>query len=264
MIVAALSARRPSLMARPEWSAVRNLCFKDDNSSSSALLYLLDVLAQIPKLYYEQDIIMSQYSLSSANSTEEDSYSSGIQSLLNQPLELLGHIHSKMREWKSSHPNSISSRLPCTNIPSSQPYPSTSVTYFSSINAANVSILYSSVVVLLNQLVFSLYQLLPLNNPNIDACRLASNQTSLAILDILKSIDYQLTFSEPAATFKSSVSSSRSFYLLLPIRIAHRVLAQSTLPENISQRIWLEDVSSFIEVKFGPWASNKNLIDVKK
>jgi hypothetical protein len=263
MIVAALSARRPSLMARPEWSAVGDSCLKNESSSALVLSYLLDVLAQIPELYYEQDVLVLHRKQLSATNSKEVSYLSRVRQLLDRTLNLLEYVRSKMRQWKSSHLDSIFTSLPCANILSSHPYPCMLVTHFASLADANVFNLYSSVVVLLSQLTLSLYKIIPFNELDMPEYDLVSDETSIAVLDILKSIDYFLTFSELTDPLKYGVSGQRSFYLLLPIRVAYRVLAQSTLPEHKSYRGWLEDVSSTIENGYGAWASNKNIFHVK-
>jgi hypothetical protein len=61
MIVAALYARRPSLMARPKWSATLVCRSSDDNQPSpcSVPANLLDALPQIPKLYSQYNVIVS-------------------------------------------------------------------------------------------------------------------------------------------------------------------------------------------------------------
>lgn len=58
MIVSALYALRPSLMARPEWGATtRIISGNNEDSSTSMISYLWDTLAQLPGLYREKDDI---------------------------------------------------------------------------------------------------------------------------------------------------------------------------------------------------------------
>jgi hypothetical protein len=264
MIVAALATRRPSLMAQPEWSATGNICLVNYNSSTSMLRFLLDTLAQIPALYSEQDVILSSQSHPSAITSEDDSYSSHIRVLLHQSLNLLDNARSKFLRWKSSCLDSTFDSLPYTSEPSSKPYPSTLATQFSPLDTANVFNLYNSIVVLLNQLVVSLHKLLPQTELNLLVCNMASDQISLAVLGILNSVDYYLTHSDLTTTRRLGASGPDNLYLLLAIRIGHRVLAHSTLPKDVFHRIRLEDISSIIENKAGAWASNKDLFHIKK
>lgn len=259
MIVAALKARRPSLMAQPKWSAVGGLTFSDHLSPDSAISYLLDALAQIPTLYHERDIIVSaRKELSAlATSSEESPYSSRVRILLNRSLHILHDVRSKRTQWKYSHPNDDFPTLSHTNIPSSQPRPCTVVTHFSSLSAANASTLYSTVVILINQLLISMCQFLSLTEFDVLS---ASGQISIAVIEILASIDYYLTSSNHTAM--SAIGASSSNFYLFPVRVAYQALSQSASPEDVSRKVWLEDASVIIEGRMGPWASNKKLFHV--
>jgi hypothetical protein len=179
MILVALYTRRPSLMALPEFSAATNLMLNDNSHppSGSALAYLLDALAQIPTLYREQDATISGPPTQKpgiSTSTEEilDSQSQ-IRSLINRSLNLLDSVRSQRMHWEISHLESEFSRLPCTHIPSTQPYPCLIGTHFSSLNAANASTLYNALVILLNQFVISMCHLLAIGGLDVLANELA-------------------------------------------------------------------------------------------
>ena len=142
MVVAALYARRPSLTGRSEWTATTSRMLNDDDQSfpSSALAYLLEALAQIPALYHEQDIIVSglaaQVPDKAASSAGSFYASSPVRALLNRSLSLRNDVCSQRTQWIASHPGYAFSSTPCTAIPSTQPYPCTVVTHFSSLQVA--------------------------------------------------------------------------------------------------------------------------------
>jgi hypothetical protein len=259
MIAAALYTRRPSLMADPEWSAASS------GMASPSLAYLLDALAQIPALYSKRDAIMStSYAQldGGAIDTVLRAYSSvPIQSLLNESLSLLGSIYFQRAQWKISHPNAEFSKMPSTAIPSNHPSPCSVFTHFSSLDEANAFTLYNAIVILMNIFLVSVYELLPTNDGNLHAARLASAQVSIATMEVLKSIDYHLPATQTTATATHG-SGPRNFYLIFPIRVTYQALLKSDLPLAVSQRLWLKDVFKIIRGRAGPWASNDNIFTV--
>ena len=268
MIIEALYSRRSSLLARPEWSAATNRTSGDENDlSDSALACLLDGLAQLSTFYSEQDMIISGQSPHSPEmvGTSDDSpwCAPLAQSLLDRSLGLLDDVRSQIAQWRASNTVSEVSSLPCNYIPSTQPYPCTVVTRFSTLAVANVVTFYNAVLILINQFVISMYKLVPLTALNNIGSSSASNQISIAVVDILKSIDYHIAYTQTTALSAEGSSGPRNFYLLFPIRIAHRALSQSKSPQDITRSLWLEDVLSFIVNRAGPWASNKKIFGAR-
>jgi hypothetical protein len=237
MIVAALYARRPSLMARPEWSVATVYKLNEGHapSPSLALAHFWDALAQIPALYHERDAFEARQSVKSSTketgSTESLRPSAVVRALLDRSLRLREQI-CLQSQWKLSHPDSDFPSIPCAAIPSKQPYPFTVVTHFSSLPMANVFTLYSSIIILINQFIISVYPFLPTCDVDIAAEESAAEQISAATIDIMKSIDYHLPFTESSATSVAGASGPRNLHLLFPMRVAHQVLARSESPQD--------------------------------
>jgi hypothetical protein len=77
------------------------------------------------------------------------------------------------------------------------------------------------------------------------------------------SIDCHFSFTDPAVASVSGISGPRNTYLILPLRIAHRALSQSESPEDVSRRLWLEDVMSIIRSRAMPWTSNEQIFGAR-
>lgn len=86
MIVAALYARRPSLMSRPEWSAVtmRNPNDEEHSHPMSGLDYLMDTLAYISVLYHMRDQFVAGQD--TTDSSGANDHAGPIEALLNRAL----------------------------------------------------------------------------------------------------------------------------------------------------------------------------------
>lgn len=158
-----------------------------------------------------------------------------------------------MMRWKASHPQSEFPSLPQKIVPSKYQYPYTVISHFSSIQVANAFILYQAVVILFNQFISSLC---PLHK------EAASEQIATPTTDISKSIDFHLSYAEASSSSAFGTSGLRNIYLLLPLRVAYRVLSQSNNAQDVPKRLWLEDVLHFISSGAGPWMSNKHIIDL--
>jgi hypothetical protein len=277
MIVAALYARRPCLMARPEWSATF-FCIPNDHhppSHRSALAYLLDALAQIPALYDEHDTLLSRqsaisHSQTTSNTSRRDE-STPIRSLVDRSLSLWNDIYSQNAYWTASNPGFEFFSTSTNFVASTPPYPYEDKIYFSSLQAANVFTFYNAIAILINQHIVSSLSLLPSSEANILAQEAASEQISAAITQIIKSIDYHLPFTLPSDDFSQSsqtpmagASGPSNFYLLFPIRAAHRVLSESQDPQDIAKKLWLEDVICTIKDRAGTWMSNDNIFKLRK
>lgn len=154
--------------------------------------------------------------------------------------------------WKASHPQSEFPSLPQKIVPSKNPYPSMVVSHFSSIQVAGMFTLYQAVVILFNQFISSLS---PLHE------EAASEQIATSTTDILKSIDFHLSHAEASSSSAFGTSGLRNIYLLLPLRVAYRVLSQSNKAQDLSKKLWLEDVLHFISSRAGPWMSTKHIFD---
>jgi hypothetical protein len=272
MIVAALYARRPSLMAQPDWRATI-ICIPNDHHPSShrpAIAYLLDTLAQIPALYCQLDTILSRYSTKSRGQTtsytnKRDTLTS-IQTLLNRSTSLLDDMNFQNARLTTSNPEFESSSISNTNITSTPPYPCKDKIHFSSLEAANVFTFYNAITILLNQLIASTLSLLPSSEVHVLAQTAASEQISAAITQIIESIDFHLPFTLPSdnsnqspQTLMASASGPSNFYLLFPIRVAHRVVSQSQVPQDRASKLWLENVIAVIKERAGTWMSNDNI-----
>jgi hypothetical protein len=268
MIIGALRTRRSSLLAQPEWSATNFTSGDESGLSDPALVCLLDALAQLSALYSEQDLIISGHGSHSpemvATSADRPCCASAAQSLLDRSLHLLDDIRSQIAQWGASNTDSEFPSLPCNYIPSSQPCPCTVVTHFSTLHVANVVTFYNAVLILINQFVISMYKLLPVTVLSTVANGSASDQISVAVVDILKSIDYHIPYTQTTAISPEGASGPRNFYLLFPIRIAHRTLSQSKSPQDITQSLWLEDVLNSIVNRAGPWVSNKKIFGARE
>lgn len=259
MIVSALYARRPSLMARPEWSATVCVPSDDDqNPSTIAVAYLWDSLAQIPELYHAKDAVQAFTDLTPSAGLATDDASSlhlltKVQELLDRSLRIRDDISFQMMRWKAADPHSEFPTVPRALSLSKHPYPYAVVTHFSSMQAANTSTLYNAVVILINQYIISVCPLLTES---------ATEQISIATADILKSIDYHLSFTEISANRTLGSSGPRNVYLLFSLRVAYRVLSQSEGAQDIAKKLWLEDILRIINDRAGPWMSNRQIFSV--
>ncbi|KAF2666328.1 hypothetical protein BT63DRAFT_416715 [Microthyrium microscopicum] len=270
MIVAALYARRPSLMACPEWSASVSLTKESTNSPSSALAYLWDSLAQISALYQERDHLGSvplsevlPITMSDGNE-QRQSWSKAHQTLLQKVTNFRDGMHLSRDLWKLSDPESEFLTTPSTAIPSAYPYPCTTVIHFTSLDFANVFTLYNALIILTNQLIVSIHRLTGTHNDDVSATVSALQEITDATMGIIQSVDYHLPFTESSTTVISGSSGPRNFHLLLPLRVAHRVLLQSECPHDVPKRLWLEDVQASIKSRAGPWMGNDRLFGVNK
>jgi hypothetical protein len=267
MIVAALLARRPSLMASPEWSAASLTTPNEDSQSfpSLALPSLWDALAQIPALYHERDTILSLQLTKPSNKTTGSLFPlAKVRALLSRSLKLRDDMIFQRYQLKASHPDSDFASIPLTAIPSTQQHPCMVVTHFSSLQAANTFTLYNALIILIGQFIMSVYLLLPASDVDIALKKSISEQISTATMAILKSVDYHMLFTEVCSTSISGTSGKSNFCLLLPIQIAQRVLSQSQSPSDITKKLWLEDVLHCIKSRAGPWMSNNQIFGVKK
>ncbi|KAH4215963.1 hypothetical protein HBI25_221940 [Parastagonospora nodorum] len=263
MIVAALYARRPSLMSRPEWSAVtmHNPTEGGLGHLISGLDYLMDALAQISVLYHVRDKFVEGEA--TTDSGGANAHLESIQALLDRALSIREDVSTQRNRWTAARQDSESLTIPCGAVPSTQPHPCSVVTQFSSLEAANASTFYNAVLIMINQFIVSVHALLPLHDAQATALTLSSEQISVAVTDILMSIDYHLPFTDPAVASASGTSGPRNIYLLLPLRIAHRALSQSESPEDVSRRLWLEDVMSVIRSRAMPWMSNEQIFGAR-
>lgn len=265
MIVAALYARRPSLMAHSEWSAATERVANEEDhySSGSGLGYLLDALAQISVLYHMRDEIALDQSgkcFAEVTSRTGSCYPpTTAQTLLDRSLSLRHEIFSQRTHWKFSHPNSEFLTSPRTSFPSSQPCPCSVAIHFSSLEAANAFTFYNAVSILINQFIISIYLLLQRRDGDMGAEVSASEQISVAIMNILMSIDYHLPFTDPSVASNLGTPGARNIYLLLPLRLAHKALSQSESPQSVCKKLWLEDVLSLIKSRAMPWMSNDQI-----
>jgi hypothetical protein len=272
MIVAALIARRPSLMAQPEWNAT-NICLPNNHhisSPRSALAYLLDALAQIPALYCEYDTILSERSEDPSSETGIGTYEQGasisVHKLLGAATSLRDYTCFQSTCWTGSNPDFEFSTVSCTVLASTLPYPCKDTIHFSSLQAANVFTFYNAIIVLINQLIASSLSLLPSSDIHVLAQAAAAEQISTAINHIIRSIEYHLPFTQPldpairpSEPPMTSASGPHNFYLLFPMRVAHRMLSQSQIPQDIAKKLWLESVLCTIKDRAGTWMLNDHI-----
>ncbi|KUJ21299.1 uncharacterized protein LY89DRAFT_705124 [Mollisia scopiformis] len=272
MIVAALIARRPSLMAQPEWNTT-TICLPNDHhlpSPRSALAYLLNAFAQLPALYCEYDTILSERSadpsIQTSSGTHKQIVSTSVQTLLSRAFSLRDDICFQSTCWTTSDPDFEFSSVSPTIVASTPPYPCTDIIHFSSPQAANVVTFYNAITILINELIVSSLSLLPSDDINVLTQAAASEQTSTAISHIIRSVDYSLPFAPPPeSTIRppeprmASASGPHNFYLTIAIRVAHRVLSQSQAPQDIGKKLWLEGVLCTIQDRGGTWMSNDHI-----
>jgi hypothetical protein len=256
MIVAALHDRRPSLMAMPEWSAVASHSPHDDPALFE-IACTLDALSQLTTLYPERDGLVSSSQIPMSGTLQSSMIA---RYLLERSLDLLANIQYRRTQWLKAHFSSERSTPPrvYVNTYSSRNYPFKDTLHFTSIHAANSTILYHTAVILISQFAMSICQFLPASEQNVfkKDC-VATKHISLAVEQILKSIDYHIQSTRPTPS-----SGSASFYLLLPLRVAYQALAESPLPQHVSWRLWLSDVFSRALKKVQPWTSNKQLFNL--
>jgi hypothetical protein len=145
------------------------------------------------------------------------------------------------------------------------------VTHYSSLEAANMSTLHHALLVLINQVILSLYSLIPLSYLDLLTKAALSEQISAAVTEILKSIEYHLQFTEPSAKSNrpaesslASASGPHNFCLLLPLRVACRALAPSESRDDIAKKVWLEDVLNIITFRAGTWMSNDQIFGARR
>lgn len=260
MITVSLYNRQPSLMSRPEWTAVNTNT--DQSVDDSALPYLLDALAQLPTLYQDLDALVSVFRTQATGDMDGAiiSYSaSDIQPLLTSSLLLLADIQAQRTRWMDSHPNSEFPSLPTTHNYPIRACPCSIVKHFLSLDVANAFSLYNSLVILINKFIIALYQLLPIEDRDSLAEKLASEQVCFAAMEILKGLDYHLTPEVPAPGSVIPGAGSLNLYLLFPMRVSFQVLSQSKSSSTLAQKLWLEDIFDLIKGKARPWVSNRNI-----
>lgn len=260
MITVSLYNRQPSLMSRPEWRAVN--INTDQSVDDSALSYLLDALAQLPTLYQDLDALVSvsqTQATGDMNGAIISFSASDIQPLLTNSLLLLADIRAQRTRWMDSHPKSEFPSLPTTHNYPIRPCPCPIVKHFLSLDVANAFSLYNSLVILINKFIIALYQLLPVEDRDSLAEKLASEQVCVAAMEILKGLDYHLTPDVPAPGSVIPGAGSLNLYLLFPIRVSFQVLSQSKSSSTLAQKLWLEDIFDLIKGKARPWVSNKNI-----
>jgi hypothetical protein len=255
MLVAAIYDRRPSLMARPEWGAVtiRTLHGAHRSSLTPTLACLLDSLAQIPTLYHERDALVSRQSVKYSKVTGGAGgfdTSAVIRELLDRSQILRCDIHLQRTQWETSSPESIASTTPSL---------CNTATQFYSLQDANAFTLCNALLILVDQFIISLYDLLPTHDIDMAAKESASAHISTAVVAIVQSIDYHLPFTHPSTASIAGASGPSNFYLLFPIRVAHRILSQSESPKDVSTKLWLDDVLAVIKGRAGPWMSNEKI-----
>ena len=256
MIVAALHDHRPSLMAEPEWSVVSGPS-PDEDPALFEISYTLDTLAQLAILYPVRDETIARIQL--PISAIESSIVR-IRTLLEDSLNLLNKIQHRRTRWLEAHPFAEFSTLPQAHVTacSSQPYPFEEVTQFTTMHAANSSVLYHTAVILILQFITSICQFLPAKEQNELKQQVpAAQEISFAVEQILKSMDYHVQSTRPTPS-----SGSASFYLLLPLRVAYQALSNSSLPQEASSRRWLAEVFEVTLHKIRPWTSNKQLFSL--
>lgn len=114
---------------------------------------------------------------------------------------------------------------------------------------------------MINQFIVSAHALLSARDAQIIALISASEQISVAVTDMLMSIDYHLPFTDHTVASASGTSGPRNVYLLLPLRAARcaQSSVQSESPDDVSRRLWLEDVMSIIRSRAMPWMSNDQI-----
>jgi hypothetical protein len=263
MIVAALHTRRPSLMSRPEWSAVTMHNCNDDQQSQPdpGLGYLMDALAQLSVLYHARDKIVEGQSTTCSIGC--NNHAEPVRALLDRSLNVRDDICTQRGQWRAAHQNSGFLTISDNHFPSSHPCPYPVVTHFCSLEVANASTFYNAVLIMINQFIISVHALFPTQDDRVIAVTSASEQISVAVMDILMCIDYHLPFTDRSVASASGTSGPRNIYLLLPLRIAHKVLSQSESLQDICQRLWLEDVMAFIRSRAMPWMSNDQIFGMR-
>lgn len=258
MIATSLYSRKPSLMSHPNWKADT----PDQSIHDDGISYLLDGLAQLPKLYNLQDTLVAAMPKDKAahpDSVEPLGEAPSASLLLSTSLELLNDIQSKRALWMNIHPKSEFPSLPTASSSSSNSCPFSIVTHFSSLPVANAFTFYNCLIVLINRFIVSIHETYPPNSRDDLAKELALDQVCIASTNILRSIDYHLPYTLGGPASMAQGSGPRNFYLLLPMRVAYQALCESKAPDAVSKRLWLKDVFDIIKARAGPWASNEQI-----
>ncbi len=248
-------------MAHPHWKA-----HGGDGAAitpESPIPYLLDALAQLPSLYEERDALTSAWQIQT--SAEADGIlspypASSMRSRLSKSLCLLSEIEANRAQWAARHPDEAFSSLPSSaSGDSAQPCPFQTVANFSSLQAANAFTFYHCILILVSQFILSVHHLLS----QVDRDAFAEKQISEAVfhsaLDILKSVDYHLTFTLTASRVMASNCGPRNFYLLFPLRVAFRALSDADVRTALPYMLWLRGIFAVIRERAMPWASNEHL-----
>jgi hypothetical protein len=223
--------------------------------------HLIDALAHLSVLYHARDKVVEDQSATCFIGS--NNHTGFAQALLDRSLNVREDICTQRDQVRAAHPKSDFLTIPDKHFPSSYPYPSSVVTHFCSLKAANASTFYSAVLIMVSQFIVSIYALLPAQDVGLAAVTPASDQISVAVEEILMSVDYHLLFADPSVAFASGTSDPRKIYLLLPLRIAHKVLSQSESLKDFPQRLWLEDVMSLVRSRAMPWLSNDQIFGTR-
>ncbi|KAH8653789.1 hypothetical protein BX600DRAFT_85948 [Xylariales sp. PMI_506] len=261
MIVAALHARRPSLMARREWTAAAIYRQSKNNkfSPESAIADLLDALAELPSLYHEGDALETRKRPYPGINNHYMVVT--VRALINRSLDLRDRVLLMKSQLQVIRQVIDFPSILYTPVAPVQPYPCTHIRNFSTIHWANAFMLYNTLVVLINQFLSSLYLLLPVCEVEVLSGESVSKQTFAAITEIIESIPYQISFLRSTSTF---TTGNRNFYLLFPIRIARQALLLSHSAQDTTKRLWLDDIFDMIRRQGGPWMSNDQIFGVQE
>jgi hypothetical protein len=202
---------------------------------------VMDALSHLPVLYHARDEVVEDQSATCL--TDSNNHAELVRVVLDHSLNVREDICTQRDQRRAAHPNSDFLIIPDSHFPSSYPYLFSVVTCFCSLEA---STFYSVVLIMFSQFIVSVYALLPAQDVGLTGVSSASEQISVAVEEMLMSIDYHLPFTDPSVATALATSGSRSIYLLSPLRIAHKVLSQPESLQDVRRRLWLEDVMSLV------------------
>ena len=253
MILAAFFTQRPSLMGKPEWKLTtepqdydgsRNLfqTFLAQSDSS----FLMGILAELPALYLQCNTCIE---LAKRNKSP-DAHVSVIWSRMQQ---LQQELQGWKEKWNNYYSNKVRESKPTKVVDPIMAW--TTVFHFSSVELANIFIMYHAVVILLTNIPMSLLKAgLGLNlsfsttwDGHVMGLSQSLSDAETSARSICRSVEYYIQLLEP-------LQAPPDFYLFFPVHVARRTLFQLG---HSSELTWLADAFEKMKLRFpmGLWAN---------
>ncbi|EED14757.1 conserved hypothetical protein [Talaromyces stipitatus ATCC 10500] len=249
IIFSSLFLRRHTILSKPEWKVMPWITYPD---KKTAMQRLVDLLADCPALFMEQDRIASE-------SPGTPDQTGDLIELLRKVIRLLDDLLQWNEQWELENPDY------CYDVPAPASTPLIASMYdgdsyvpawstvleYKSMYHANTVIVYNGTLVLLLNLAQSVMQMKSIPTMHQTPHIIDMKKIYNAGITICRSVEYHL---------QSMRQGAGSFFLLFPLRMAY-VSVGRTEP---TIGTWIQDVLKQIQDgKSGRWATAKYLLDLQ-